>query len=60
MKKAPVVVLAGDTVVVKMYDGRTLICKILDVYNTVAGIKVKVESASLLLTVNPDQIIEVK
>jgi hypothetical protein len=58
--KSPVkTVLAGDAVIVHTDDGRNLHCQVLTVSNTVAGIKIKVQSGYLLFVVNPDQIIEV-
>lgn len=58
--KTPVkTVFPGDSAVVHTNDGRDLFCEVLSVFNTVAGIKVKVQSGHALLTVNPGQVTQI-
>lgn len=46
----------GDVVLVTTHDGRKMRAKVLHVFNTTGGIKIKVESGPLILTIGPDQI----
>jgi hypothetical protein len=53
-------ILAGDTIVIHTEDGRNLRCEVLNVFNTVGGIKIKVQSGHTLLTnVDPGQVIQI-
>jgi hypothetical protein len=52
-------VLSKDTLIVSTFEGRRLLCKVVEVFNTVGGIKVKVQSGCLLLVIDPDQVLHV-
>jgi len=56
MKKKWQQLKPGDRITIDMYDGRILSGTVVALENTVAGTKVKAQSASLLITVNLDQI----
>lgn len=59
MKTPAKPILTGDELVVSMHDGRKLRCEVLNVFQTVGGIKIKVQSGALLLTVDPGQVIQI-
>src|SRR5216684_6558458 len=50
----------GDTAVVKMYDGKTIEGRVAQVSDTISGKKVRVVSGALVVTVDIEQILDIR
>ncbi len=64
MKKGTKVLLGppvqGDSILIRMNDGRELSAEVLQVFNTVAGIKIKAQFGQVLLNaIDPGQVLKI-